>query len=74
MAINDLTSAIIEKRETVQWAHSRRRFSRLNMDLETLSARCAILEAWFRPTTSITKLTPHPGPASVRATAPASIR
>jgi hypothetical protein len=70
MAMNDLTSAIIEKRETVQ--RLKAEIQQIEQDLETLTAAARILE---RGTGSNHhEAPPPPGPASVRTTAHESVR
>jgi hypothetical protein len=70
MAINDLTSAIIEKRETVQ--RLKAEIQQIEKDLETLTAAARILE---RGSTSIHfEAPPPPGPASVRPLAQENIK
>ena len=65
MAINDLTSAIIEKRETVQ--RLKAEIQQIEKDLEVLTAAARILE---RGSTSTQfEAPPAPGPASVRGNA-----
>jgi chromosome segregation ATPase len=70
MAINDLTSAIIEKRETVQ--RLKAEIQQIEKDLETLTAAARILERGSGGNHH--EAPPAPGPASVRATAPESIK
>jgi hypothetical protein len=71
MAINDLTSAIIEKRETVQ--RLKAEIQQIEHDLETLTAAARILERGSG-NGHHHEAPPAPGPASVRATAPESIK
>ncbi len=71
MAINDLTSAIIEKREMVQ--RLKAEIQQIEKDLETLTAAARILE---RGSASLhfEAPPPPPGPASVRAVGQESIK
>ena len=70
MSINDLTSAIIEKRETVQ--RLKAEIQQTEKDLEVLTAAARILERG----SAITQFEapPPPGPASVRRVAQESIK
>ena len=71
MSINDLTSAIIEKRETVQ--RLKAEIQQIEKDLETLTAAARILERG----SSIhfdAPPPPPPGPASVRVVAQENIK
>ena len=61
MAINDLTSAIIEKRETV--LRLKAEIQQLEKDVEVLTAAARILE---RGSSIQIEAPPPPGPASVR--------
>jgi hypothetical protein len=70
MAINDLTSAIIEKRETVQ--RLKAEIQQIEKDLEVLTAAARILERGATDTQ--VEAPPPPGPASVRGVAQESIR
>ncbi|MGE5109505.1 MAG: hypothetical protein ACM3JB_01525 [Acidobacteriaceae bacterium] len=70
MAINDLTSAIIEKRETVQ--RLKAEIQQIEKDLETLTAAARILERGS--SSPHIEAPPPPGPASVRAVAHESIK
>jgi hypothetical protein len=70
MAVNDLTSAIIEKRETAQ--RLKAEIQQIEKDLEVLTAAARILE---RGSTIAQFETPlPPGPASVRGLAQESIK
>jgi hypothetical protein len=69
MAMNDLTSAIIEKRETAQ--RLKAEIQQIDKDLETLTAAARILERGSGNNHFETP--PSPGPASVRGT-PESIK
>lgn len=70
MAINDLTSAIIEKRETVQ--RLKAEIQQIEKDLEVLTAAARILERG--PAGTQMEAPPPPGPASVRGIAQEGIR
>ncbi len=70
MAINDLTSAIIEKRETVQ--RLKAEIQQIEKDLETLTAAARILERGSSGNHH--EAPPAPGPASVRATGTEGIK
>jgi hypothetical protein len=62
MAINDLTSAIIEKREIVQ--RLKAEIQQIEKDLEVLTSAARILERGS--TSNQVEAPPPPGPASVR--------
>lgn len=62
MAINDLTSAIIEKRETVQ--RLKAEIQQIEKDLDVLTAAARILERGS--TAAPFEAPPPPGPGSVR--------
>lgn len=70
MAINDLTSAIIEKRETVQ--RLKAEIQQIEKELEVLTAAARILERGA--TSTQLEAPPPPGPASVRGVAHESIK
>ena len=70
MAINDLTSAIIEKRETIQ--RLKAEIQQIEKDLEVLTAAARILERGSTGTQM--EAPPPPGPASVRSGAHESIK
>jgi wobble nucleotide-excising tRNase len=70
MAINDLTSAIIEKRGTVQ--RLKAEIQQIEKDLEVLTAAAHILERGS--TIAQFEAPPPPGPASVRGIAQESIK
>ena len=70
MAMNDLTSAIIEKRETVQ--RLKAEIQQIEKDLEVLTAAARILERG--PIVTPAEAPPPPGPASVRGIAQEGIR
>jgi hypothetical protein len=69
MAINDLTSAIIEKRETVQ--RLKAEIQQIEKDLEVLTAAARILE---RGSATQFEAPPPPGPSSVRTIPQESIK
>jgi chromosome segregation ATPase len=69
MAINDLTSAIIEKRETIQ--RLKAEIQQIEKDLETLTAAARILE---RGSSVHFEAPPPPGPASVRGVTQENIK
>ncbi len=70
MAINDLTSAIIEKRETVQ--RLKAEIQQIEKDLDVLTAAAHILERGS--TVAQVEAPPPPGPGSVRGFAQENIR
>lgn len=70
MAMNDLTSAIIEKRETVQ--RLKAEIQQIEKDLEVLTAAARILERGASGTQM--EAPPPPGPVSVRGVSQESIR
>ncbi|MDT8067279.1 MAG: hypothetical protein ROO76_03855 [Terriglobia bacterium] len=70
MAMNDLTSAIIEKRETVQ--RLKAEIQQIEKDLEVLTAAARILERGSG--NSQFEAPPPPGPASVRGIPQESIK
>jgi hypothetical protein len=70
MSINDLTSAIIEKRETVQ--RLKAEIQQIEKDLETLTAAARILERGS--SSHFEAAPPPPGPASVRGVAHENIK